>query len=196
MKKNAKKILVLVVMFATMISYANEFPYLIKEKTKKITHLTLEDVKEGSLLLIKDSNGLILYKELIERSGEYSKGFDLTTLPDANYYFELNNEVQIRTIPFKVATNIVTFYKEQESTFFKPVVYVKNDKVYVSKMSFEDEVLELKILTDTNELVHSEKIRKNNNILGKIYDFSTSEKGTYTVITKINGKRFVKNIKI
>lgn len=196
MKKLIKTSLVLVVMFATMVSYANEFPFLTKEKTKKITNLTLADVKEGSFLSIKDSNGLVLYKEVIEKSGDYTRGFDLTALPDGNYIFELDKDVEIRVIPFKVALNIVTFNKSDETIIFKPVIYVKGNKVYVSKVSFNHEILELKIFSDTNELILSEKIGNERNSLGKIYNFSTSRKGNYTFITKTAGRRFVKNIRI
>ncbi|MGB5364539.1 MAG: hypothetical protein WBN17_14675, partial [Aureibaculum sp.] len=85
MKGLVKTNLVIVVMFTTMLSFANEFTTLTKEKTKKITNVTFENVKKGSMLLIKDHYGLILFKELIENSGEYSKGFDITALPDGNY---------------------------------------------------------------------------------------------------------------
>ena len=43
-----------------------------------------------STLSIVDMQGLALYKEAIEQNGFYSKGFDLTTLPKGDYFFELN----------------------------------------------------------------------------------------------------------
>jgi len=196
MKRLVKTSLVIVVLFATMVSYANEFPLLTKERTKIVKNITFENVKQGSLLIIKDSNEMIIYKELIEKSGAYSKGFDLTALPDGDYYFELDKEVQIKIIPFKVSFKEVIFDKEAETTIFKPVVYVKNNKVYVSKLAFDNEVLEIKIITEDDEFVLSEKIEKRGDHLGKIYNFSTSEKGTYSIIIKSSGRRFEKHIKI
>jgi len=196
MKNVINFFLVLVVMFATMVSFANELAGFTNDKTKSVTNVTFKNVKQGSYLTIKDSNQLILYKELIEKEGHYSRGFDLTSLPDGDYYFELNKEVQIKIIPFKVSLKEVTFDKDSETTIFKPIVYVKNNKVYVSKLSFENEVLDVKITTENNELVLSEKIDKVNDCLGKIYDFSKTKKGTYFIITKSAGRRFVKKIKI
>lgn len=196
MKRLVKTSLVIVVMFATMVSYANEFPLLPKERTKDVTNVTFENVKQGSLLIIKDSNELILYKEFIKKPGKYSKGFDLTALPNGDYYFELDKEVQIKIIPFKVSFKKVIFDKDTETTIFKPVVYVKNNKVYVSKLSFDNEVLEIKIINEGNEFVLSEKIEKIGDRLGKIYNFSTSEKGTYLIIIKSSGRRFENYIKI
>ena len=196
MKRLVKTSLVLVVMFATMVSYANEFSLLAKERTKDVTNVTFENVKQGSLLVIKNSNQVILYKELIEKSGTYSKGFDLTALPDGDYYFELDKEVQIKIIPFKVSFKEVIFDKDAKTIIFKPVVYVKNNKVYVSKLSFDYEVLEIKIINEGNEFVLSEKIKKRGDRLGKIYNFSTSEKGTYLIVIKSSGRRFEKYIKI
>ena len=199
MKRLVKTSLVVVVMFATIVSYANEFPLLTKERTKIVKNITFENVKEGSLLIIKDSNEIILYKELVEKSGTYSKGFDLTVLPNGNYYFELDKQVEIRVKPFMVKDSIVEFKKDEEYKIFKPVVYLKKDKVYISKFTFDNEVLDIKIFTaDSHELVLSEKIERkgDSECLGRIYNFSTSEKGTYSIIINSAGRRFVKNIKI
>jgi len=196
MKNVIKFFLVIVVMFTTMVSFANELEGFTNDKTKSVTNVTFKNVKQGSYLTIKDSNQLILYKELIEKEGHYSRGFDLTSLPDGDYYFELDKEVQIKIIPFKVSLKEVTFDKDSETTIFKPIVYVKNNKVYVSKLSFEEEMLEIQITTEDNELILSEKIHKVDECLGKIYNFSTSKKGTYLIIAKSAGRRYVKRIKI
>ena len=199
MKRLVKTSLVIVVMFAAMVSYANEFPLLTKERAKFVKNITFENVKKGSLLIIKDSNEMILYKEFIEKSGTYSKGFDLTVLPNGNYYFELDKQVEIRVKPFMVKDSIVEFKKDEEYKIFKPVVYLKQDKVYISKFTFDNEVLDIKIFTaDSHEFVLSEKIERkgDSDYLGKIYNFSTSEKGTYSIIINSAGRRFVKNIKI
>ena len=63
-------------------------------------------------------------------------------------------------------------------------------------MTFEDEILEIEILSSTDESILHDKIKRKGNTLGKIYDFSTSEKGTYTIITKSNGRRFVNHVNI
>ena len=197
MKTAIKKSLVLVALiFATTVSYGNEISTNTNDGKGVKTSLTFNYVTKGSLLLIKDSNGLTLYKELIEKNGTYTKGFDLTSLPDGNYYFELSKDVEIRMIPFKIEKTVVTFDKVKEVIYFKPVVWLNKGRVFVSKMTFEDEILEIEILSSTDESILHDKIKRKGNTLGKIYDFSTSEKGTYTIITKSNGRRFVNHVNI
>ena len=199
MKRLVKTSFAIVVMFATMVSYANEFPLLTKERTKIVKNITFENVKEGSLLIIKDSNEIVLYKELIEKSGTYSKGFDLTALPDGDYYFELDKQVEIKVIPFTVKASIVEFKKDEEYKIFKPVVYLKEDKVYISKFTFDNEVLDIKIFTaDSHELLLSEKIKTKGDSygLGKIYNFSKVKEGNYIIIIKSESRTFKNRIKI
>ena len=195
MKKLIKTSLVIVVMFATMVSYANEIPLLIKERTKNVTNVTFENVKQGSLLIIKDSNELILYKEFVKKPGTYSKGFDLTALPDGEYYFELDKQVVIIVRPFKVKAKSVEFIKDEQYKIFKPVVYVRGDYAYISRMSLVKEPIQINVYDEEDSLIYSEKIEEAKS-LKRIYNFSKSEEGNYTIVFKSEGRTFKNSIKI
>ncbi len=197
MKTAIKKSLVLVALFtAVTVSYGNEISGNTNKGKGITTNVTFNNVKKGSILSINDANGLTLYQESIKEDGKYAKGFDLTSLPNGNYYFELNKDVEIEVVPFTVTASLVTFDKMAEARIFKPVVYVKNKKVYISKMSLENEFLEIQILSESSEVLYAENIEKEGITFGKIYDFSTSEKGTYIIVMKTKERRFVKNIQI
>ena len=130
--KTLKKSILLVSLISTSLSYANEpYSFTFNEDPKR-TSLTADNAKEGEQLTIKDDAGLILYKERIQKSGTYSKGFDLTSvpegfdltsLPDGEYLFELENDKEIKTTPFIVNSNRVAFNKEKETTINKPYVF-------------------------------------------------------------------------
>ena len=197
MKGLIKKSVLVAALFAALtLSYGSEASGSSNEKSKT-TNLTLKDVKSGSILQIKDANGLILYKESIKQNGNYSKQFDLTELPNGNYYFELNKEVEIIEIPFVVTEGEVTFNKQSKKTIYKPVVYFNDGKMYISKLTFDAETMDISIYYEDNDRVIKDKnIGKKGNVLGKIYDFTGSEKGTYTVIIKNNGREFVKTVQI
>lgn len=87
MKNLVKKSLVVLGMFTSLMGFANVGPEVIKEKESKVTSMSFKSVKQGSKLTIKDSNGLVLYKESISKTGKYSKGFDLTALPIRAHFF-------------------------------------------------------------------------------------------------------------
>ena len=110
----------------------------------------------------------------------------------------MNKEIVINVIPFSVKASIVIFDKTAEKIYFKPRVHVIGQMVYISKSSFDsNDEIEVRIYSDKDDLAYAGKItEKKGNTLGKIYDFSTSEKGVYTIVLKTNGRRFVENIQI
>jgi len=196
MKKLTQKNLLLLLLFASMISYANNDIETIKEKEPKVTIVSFKKLKLGTMLSIKDINGTVLYMESIIKNGDYSKGFDLTSLPNGDYIFELDTELKITIIPFNVVSNQVTFKKEEKSMIYKPVFSVKDALVYVSQISFEANPIEYKIYyKNNNDLVLSEKLT-NQPKSNRVYDFSTSKKGNYVFIIKTNGRTFSKTVKI
>ncbi len=199
MKKEVKKGILMVTMLAAMISYATEPSAFEKKIEIKKTILSIHSVKQGQQLIIKDYNGIVLYKELIEQSGMYNKGFDLTALPNGNYYFELDKDVEIQVIPFKVYSNKVEFLKEKEIKFFKPIVRFKDNKILLTRLSFENKPLDVKIYYDgysgynNYELIHSEKF-KDTKIVERVYALDKQKKGTYTIIVKTEGREFTETM--
>ena len=187
--KHSKKGILIVTLFATLLSFANEASfYKIKNDTKR-TSLTLSNVKEGNLLSIKDANGVILYKESIQSTGTYRKGFDLTTLPDGGYFFEIDKDLEIETIPFTVNANKVVFNKEEGVTIFKPYVRQKEDIVYITKLNLNLERVKINIYGNYNgdfQLIHSDKI-ENTKIINKIYKF---KKGSYKIVLNSDNKEY------
>jgi len=195
MKNLARKSLVVIMLTMSLSTQANEVDMTSKEKERIVTKLHLDNVKQGSVLTIVDRNGLVLYNEAIKKSGDYSKGFDLTTLPDGEYFFELDSDLKIIVIPFNVKSNEVVFDKEAEKSIYKPVVRAKDHMVYVSKVALDDSPLSYKIyFADNRDLVYSEKFEASDDIK-KVYDFSASEKGKYLFVFESNGRSYTKTVK-
>lgn len=196
MKKLTKNGLIAFALSVSLLGFANDLKHPIKEKEPKVTSLNFAKVSKGSKLLIKDLNGLVLYKEAIQETGEYSKGFDLTSLPNGAYYFELDTELEIVVIPFDVESSEVNFRKEDKTTIFKPMVRVKDDKVFVSRTSFEEAPMDFKIYyAENSDVVLSEKF-ENEPFIERVYDFSSSKKGEYLFVFKSNGRKYIKSVKI
>ena len=174
-------------MSASLLSNANEGSSFIPKKEI----ITINDVKEGQSLIIKDLNGVILYKESIKESGLYSKAFDLTNLPDGSYFFEHEKDLEIKTIPFNVKSNKVTFEKEKETIIYKPHIRVKNNYVFINKLALDKEPLDVKIYSEDNQLIYSEKIT-NTITIEKAYKLSSNE--SYRMVLRSNGREYYKNI--
>lgn len=195
MKNGIKKSLVLVLMFSAMVAYSNMNTNLPKKKANNVTVVTIEYVNKGSTLFIKDSVGFILYSQKIKESGVYTKRFDFSNLPNADYYFELDKADEIKIMPFTVRANIAEFVKAKEYVIDKPDVAVKDDRVYISLLSTEKQLWEIDVYYEGDDLAFSEKL---NNVqrLNRIYDFSTSKKGNYTLVFSMEGRTFENSIEI
>ena len=193
--KHSRKGFLMVTMFATLLSFANEVSFFKVKNDAKRTLISL-NVKEGNLLSIIDDNGMILYKELIQKAGVYTKGFDLTSLPNGKYTFELDKDLEINTIHFTVLSGNVVFNKEEEKVFYKPFIRVKDDMLYISKLTLNDEPLKVDIYyanTNDLQLIHSEELENTQNIQ-KIYKLAGSEKGNYRIVLQSEDRTFTKNI--
>lgn len=189
MKNLIKNSLVIVVLFTALLGNANSS--LKNLNDAKTTTLTLTNVKRGNELIIKDNYGVILYKELIQKSGKYIKGFDLTALPDGNYFFELDQGLEIKTIPFSVKATAVEFEKEKESVIYRPYVWSKENLVFISKLSLNKQPLKIEIYYYQNsdsDLIHSETI-DNIQTVKRVYNLN--KKGKYKIVTKAEGRTFV-----
>ncbi|MGI9533177.1 hypothetical protein [Lutimonas sp.] len=196
MKNLAKKSVVAIGLMMSLSIFANEKEVTLKEKENNVTKVRFENVMKGSTLTIIDQYGMVLYNEAIQASGLYSKGFDLTTLPDGDYFFELNSDYKIVVVPFNVKTNVVVFDKESEESIYKPVIRTKDDMVYVSRPAVEKTSLKYKIFYASNdELVEAENFDEMEEVK-KVYDFSNAERGKYVFVFESKGRVYSKTIKI
>ncbi|MCH3881544.1 MULTISPECIES: hypothetical protein [Tenacibaculum] len=198
MKNFMKNILVLAIVFATLSSNATEKTSLNNEENGKTT-LILKDVVQGEKLIIKDGFGVVLYNETLLKSGEYTKTFDLTTLPDGNYIFELDKKTKIKVYPFSVTSNTVKFDKESLKIIFKPKVEYKDNTIYVralnSDMTPSKVELQYNVIDTTFETIYSENT-SNTSLIAKEFKLLKNEKEEYKVIVTLNGRTFTTLINI
>jgi len=195
MKQIIKISLVLVFVLTYTFSFSNDVELFVKNKSDKFSYVTFENVNEGSLLLIKDIDGEILYSEQIKQTGTYTKGFILTNLPNADYYFELDKQDMIKISPFKVDGNSVAFIEEKGYEIAKPEIIVKNSCVYISKESMLKQSIKIEVYNEDYDLAFSEKL-KNTQSLNRVYDFSNFKKGAYIILVKSEGRVFENKINI
>ena len=194
-------ICMLVMITSIATSFASNASSLNAEKENMEITFKLENVKAGQQLFIKDVNGLVLYKKIIEKEGIYTNKYDLTALPNGLYYFEHEKDYQIKIIPFIVAFNEVTFNKESEKTIFKPVLKVKDNHLFFSKLDLNQEDAKINIyytpnkLSSEYDLLHTEKFEGTLKI-ERIYSLSKTRKGDYKVVVNANGRDYIEYFSI
>ena len=202
MKKIIRKGVILIALLSAMVTTANSDSYKSSVKEIDKTLITLDNVKVGQELFIKNVNGSVIYTESIEVSGSYKKEFDLATFPDGLYFIELNKDVEIKIIPFTVNAYSAELLEEKETTIFKPVVRLKDNFIFIAKLSLSQEPVEIKLYYDSNEshsgmyeLLYSEII-KNTTTIHRVYKLDKYEKGNYKVVLKTEGRTFIEKVKL
>ena len=193
MKTTIKKYLVVIVMMlVTSINYANKNTAVKIVDGKKV-RIEFETVKKGHTLSIKDKNGTVIYSQEIENSGTYSKVLDLSKLEKGNYTTELEKDFEIVIKPFTVLDGQVSF--DEEKTIFKPVIRTEDNLVLISKLAFDKQPLKIAIYYN-DEVIFSETVTDEKNLLKRVYKLSKEEKGDYKVIINSNNRSYIKDFNI
>lgn len=197
MKTTIKNSLVVIAMLGAITGYANLKPVDALNEDIKKTIINLNNVKEGQRLLIKSTTGTILYRESIQKTGLYKKAFDLTALPNGAYFFELEKDTEITIIPFIVKASEVIFNKEEKVSIFKPIFRVKENMLFVNKLSLDMKPMKIEIFYDSGdfELIHSEEI-SNTQKIERVYNLLKHVKGNYKIVCKTEGRVFVNYFKV
>lgn len=193
MKNLTKNLLLVVLLFGTMSMNASEIKE-VKSNRNSITVLKYVNVKQGYQVTILDKYGVKLYQESIEKTGLYTKGFDLTTLPTGEYSFELDKGFEIQITPFEVLNGKVKLSENGMETVFKPVIRKDNGLVFLSHLSLNEEV-QIQILNDKNNVLHSETIDAEVE-LRKVFDFTELPLNNYTFVIKTKDRRFVNRVRL
>jgi hypothetical protein len=187
MKTLKRKVLIIVFMLGTFINYANNSAFDNLFDTKKVI-VEFNNVKKGNTLLIKDEEGSQLHSENINKQGKLVKTFDFSELENGNYSLELDKDFEIVIQFITIKNDMVTFNEEDNKIIFKPVIRTKDNKVFISKNTFDQKPLEISIYYN-NEIIYSETATSNA-ILNRIYSLNKEIKGDYLVSISNNGRNY------
>ncbi|WP_067146832.1 hypothetical protein [Pseudotamlana agarivorans] len=195
---NTKKGFLLVALCVSMVSFANENSFYNVTVEANKTTLTINNVKEGSLLSLKDALGHVIASETIKTSGKYTREFDLSFLANGDYMFEVDKDLEIKEIPFAVKSGVALFNKNEEKVIYKPFIRVSGDIVFVSKLAIDGEPLDIEIIftpknSANSSVVVSETVKSKDKI-ERAYQLSGAKNGEYQVVLHTAGRRFEKKI--
>lgn len=192
-----KTVLLALMLYASQIGYANENPILVSYNEGKFVELTLNNVKPGNLLFIKDLDDIKLYNHTISTTGTFRKEFDLNTLPVGNYFIELNMDMERIIYPFEIDKRDVVFNEDDFFSVYKPMTRIKNEHVMISQLTLDMASLEVKIFRESEsntsfyDLVHSETVKNKRNI-NLVYKLEDYEKGKFKIVLISKGQKFIR----
>jgi hypothetical protein len=193
MKTIIKNTIVLALMLSATMMMAKDVVNPKEVLVEKIAPVKFKNLKKGTLISIIDQNGLRIYKEEVKNAGNYSKAYDLTSLPEGNYKFEVEDKSTVKVIPFEITQSDVTVISDLEYIILKPVIIVKNDLVTVSKLSFSKDDFKIIIHNEFGDLIYSESI-SNEISITKRFNFSEAAPGSYIFTMETEGRVFTETL--
>lgn len=188
-----KNSIVLALMLSATMMTAKDIENPTKELIEKIAPVKFSNLKKGTIISIIDQDGSRIYKEEVKMAGDYSKTYNLTSLPIGNYKFEVEDKSTLKVIPFEVTQSDVTVISDLEYIILKPVIIVKNDLVTVSKLSFSKDDFKITIHNEFGDLIYSESI-SNEISITKRFNFSKAAPGSYFFRMETEGKVFTETL--
>ena len=185
LKKRVLAIMLLTVTFASAnVNFGNI--RIFSESTKSL-NIELKNNDGGLNVYIKDIYGVELYNEQF-KGRQFLRKFDLSLLPDGDYFIEIVGQTRINMIPFKVSGINVEVLEMKKELIHKPIVRIQDDLVYISKFSQSKEVLKIVFYDEDNNILVEEKLR-DEVMSGKIFSLAKLPKGKYKLTATYSNNR-------
>ncbi len=110
---------------------------LKKVEGRKVSFI-LKEMKKMKLS-IYDSNDILIFKEDVAAGKNRKRTYDLSGLPDGDYYLETESDLKIMRYEIAVAGTVAKLSAEAASEVYKPVFLLKDAKVKGNNESFKHE---------------------------------------------------------
>ncbi|PSG90406.1 hypothetical protein [Aurantibacter aestuarii] len=161
----------------------------------KYTEFKLDFVEKNSKVVLKDKFSSILYSEVIENAGSYSKNFDFSLLPEGYYFFEVTTNKVTNRYPVKVTEEFAKVNTKRVLKSYAPTVTLRSNLLYVSQLTTGLTKLKIYIYAkdiETNEFnLLKKELVKDQNFAGRIFKLNKNKATSYKVVIKTkNGDVF------
>ena len=155
--------------------------------------IQLSDIKYDTKCLLKNQQGVILYKEDIARAQIFQRSLNLIELPDGTYELQIEDDYKTETTSLTKSNGKVMTANQIKITTFKPQIVLKDTQINVSLLALNNEKLTVSILDENQNIISEKKLSGSIN-LGQSYDLSQLNAGNYTIQLYTNGKVYDKLI--
>ena len=155
--------------------------------------IQLSDIKYDTKCLLKNQQGVILYKEDIARAQIFQRSLNLIELPDGTYELQIEDDYKTETTSLTKSNGKVMTANQIKITTFKPQIVLKDTQLNVSLLALNNEKLTVSILDENQNIILEKKLSGSVN-LGQSYDLSQLNAGNYTIQLYTNGKVYDKLI--
>jgi len=191
--KAIKSLLVVVSMLVTLLGYAVEDFNFGPIGDKKVK-VEFEDAKKGEVLTVRNRRGEIFHKEEILHDGKVFRVFDFSHLADGAYEIDLDKGSEMIIKPFTIKAHKLTFKHYYKKQIHKPIVFMKDNYLKISKINFEHTDVEVIIYYNDVE-IYSGKLNTEKECLSEMFKLNEYERGDYRVIVHSDEHSYIHDFK-
>ncbi len=141
---------------------------------------------------LKDNSAKVLFNENVKEGKEFAKLFDLSKLPVGIYTLTIEDAQSIYNQLIEVGQNTLTIDENKESQIFKPAVYQRDEKVFVSALLLGAEDGEVVIFDKNGEVVYREEMG-NKDKIEKVFSFAGKNPEDYSMAIRYRDQSFYFN---
>ena len=192
MKTLKRSLLIAMMVMATAVVFANGDKPNVKVENVGPKMVAVQASQLGSSqtqVQLKDENGLVLHKVVLNNNEKVNKRFDLTSLPAGNYDLEVENETSFTTTPIEVTASAAFVLDADQVTIIKPVVRQNGNLLDIILPSEDSASVSVTIFNNDLKPVYRETVDGSTEL--RRYDLSKLGKGGYRIKMRAQGREFI-----
>ena len=167
------------------------------EPSEKSIYLSFKDNQSSNVFIqIKDKIGAVLYKEKVVNQKEFSKKFNLTNLPEGEYFIEVADDLKAIIQPIVILTSNIKITPSKRSEFYKPVFKYKNNKLDINLLANNCQSVAIDVIESHNQIIFSQKFKNEGKPFGERFDLGKLEKGVYNVRIIAGNQSYYKTVEV
>lgn len=151
-------------------------------------YMNYQSAKDFEIVL-KDNASGVLFRENVKSTKQFAKQFNLSKLPEGVYFLTIEDNLSIYTQVIEVIGKTLTIDEGKESRIYKPTVYQKGDKVFLSAMILDADDAEVIVYDEYHEVIFREKF-ENQNKIEKVFSFAGLNPEDYSLTIRYKDHSF------
>lgn len=144
-------------------------------------------------LVIKDRYGVVLHSENFTSGSQVAKKFDLSSLPDGDFFLVLANSIMETTYSFSIEGTQVVVDTDATKRSYKPIVTMDAGLVSVAYINLDNKKVKVTLLDELNNEVYTD-ILKGDGKLERSYDFSQLPYRDYQLVVTTGRHRVTRRM--
>ncbi|NHF58105.1 hypothetical protein FK220_002045 [Flavobacteriaceae bacterium TP-CH-4] len=190
MKKTAKTTATIALMFSMFIGLANE-PKISTDTTNRSLDFEMAAPSAQTMVRLIDDKEQVIYSANVDTQSDFAKRFDLSKLPNGNYYLVVEDAIKELTFTLSLDASKVEVIDRDEDT--KPVFRKKDGKLYVNLLNLDLNKVDIIVYDGDGRKLFSER-STGKQIVQKAFNFENAYSDSYMVVVRDNEKTYYEDI--